>query len=239
MRLDQQRPGISGEPAEIQHVRAVRDQQPVCVLRFQTAPDRLDSLSMDLVHGRLQRLQDVRRSSNQTKGGDSRLLPFALSVNPGLPGDNPWSEEKQQLGGSVADVVAAEQVADQRKAPDEGNLRNIGLLVRDNDSTDHHSAAVNGKHFGFHRLRVQGRNSLDAGYAVVNLRVLDEYVHEDCAIGGNLRRDFQLQHRIHILHRDGVVYDRLNGNLHALFDGVFFIVLRDDLGLREQFADTL
>src|SRR5712691_13366868 len=112
---------------------------------------------MDLVHGRLQRLQDVRRSSNQTKGGDSRLLPFSLSVNPGLPGDNPWSEEKQQLGGSVADVVAAEQVADQRKAPDEGNLRNIGLLVRDNDSADDGGTAIIHQDFGLHGLSIQRR----------------------------------------------------------------------------------
>src|SRR5262249_55126054 len=74
---------------------------------------------------------------------------------------------------------------------------------------------------------------------LIDLGVLDEDVHVDGTLGSNLRGDFQLQHRVDVLHRNGVVNRRLNGNLHTLLYGGLFVVLGNDAGLREQFADAL
>jgi len=53
-----------------------------------------------------------------------------------------------------------------------------------------------------------------------------------------LRSNFQLEHGIDELHRNGVVDGRLNRNLSALLDRRFLVVLRGDLGFRKELADA-
>ena len=54
-----------------------------------------------------------------------------------------------------------------------------------------------------------------------------------------MRGHFQLQHRVDVLDGNRVVDGRLNRNLCSLLNGGLFVVLRDDFGLRQQFADAL
>src|SRR5207249_10820906 len=63
--------------------------------------------------------------------------------------------------------------------------------------------------------------------------------HEDRAFRRDLRRDFELQYRVNILDGDRVVDGCLNRNLGTLLHRRLFVVLRDDLGLREQLAYAL
>src|SRR5206468_2554112 len=64
-------------------------------------------------------------------------------------------------------------------------------------------------------------------------------VLENRTFRGNLWSNFQLQHRVNVLHGNRVVDSRLNRNLRTLLHRGFLVVLRDDLGLREQFANAL
>ena len=77
------------------------------------------------------------------------------------------------------------------------------------------------------------------GIPVIDLGVFDQHIHEHGAFRGDLRSDFQLQHRVNELHGNRVVDGRLNRNLGTLLDRGFFVVLGHDARLGEQFADAL
>ena len=66
----------------------------------------------------------------------------------------------------------------------------------------------------------------------------DGHVHVDRSVRGDLRGHVQFEHRVHELHGNGVVDDRLHRNLGSLLDGGLLVVLRDDFRLREQLADA-
>ena len=113
------------------------------------------------------------------------------------------------------------------------------VLVGDDHSADNHGRAVVDRDFGLGGLRVNSRNALNARDDVVDLVVLDGHVHVDRAVGGDLRRHVQFQHSVDELHGNRVVNDGLHRDLGTLLDGSLLVVLRDDLGLREQLADAL
>ena len=120
---------------------------------------------------------------------------------------------------------------DQRQAAHEWNLLDIRALRRDDDAANYDGSAIGHGHLGFCRLRIQSRNSRNAGDTVVDLRILHQHVHEHRAFGGDLWGDFQFQHGVNELHRDRVIDGRLNRDLSTLLDRCLLVVLRDDLRL--------
>src|SRR4029077_12171512 len=135
-----------------------------------------------------------------------------------------------------ADRRVLEQVAHRRQTPEEWHLIHVGLLIRDDDSADNNRAAVGDQHFRFRSLGIDGRNTLDARNRLVYLVVRHHHVHENGAVGGDLRRDFELQYRIHELNGNRVVHDGLHRDLGTLLDGRFLVVLGNHLRFREQLA---
>src|SRR6267142_4847599 len=157
----------------------------------------------------------------------------------GLPGDNPRRQEEQEFLGLGCRVGAPEEMPDERQASDQGYLVDVHALRRNDDSADDHGAAVGNSDLGFGGLRVQRGDTLNARNTRINLRVFDQHVHEDRAFGRDLRGYFQLQNGVNKLDGNGVIDRRLNRDFRTLLHGRFFIVLGDDLGLREQLADAL
>src|SRR5262249_40932300 len=138
-----------------------------------------------------------------------------------------------------AGVCAAEQVSDDRQAAHDGHFGDVDLGVGHDDATHDDGRAVSYGYAAFRGLCIQGRHALNSWNTGIDLGVFDQNFHEYRAIGRDLRRHFQLQHRVDVLHGNGVVDGGLDRNLHTLLYGGFFVVLRHDARLGEQFTDAL
>ena len=119
----------------------------------------------------------------------------------------------------------------QRQAAHQRDLRDVRSLRRDDDAADYNGSAIGDGYLRFRRLGIESRNSRNAWDTGIDLRILHQHVHENCAFGGDLRGNFQFQNGVNELHRDGVIDSRLNWNLGTLLDDRLLVVLRDDLGL--------
>ena len=148
-----------------------------------------------------------------------------------LSRDDAWRQEEQQFLRRHVDRSSLEEVADQRQVADKRYLLNVDGLLGNDDSADDHGAAVRDEYFGFRGLRIERGNTLHAGDTGIDLRVFNEHVHENGAVGGDLRRHFELQHRVDKLYGNGVIDGGLDGNLGSLLNRSLFVVLRDDAGL--------
>src|SRR5580704_11555957 len=176
---------------------------------------------------------------NETRRPQSPRFRTQFKVSSSeLPSDNSRCQKEQQFLRLDCGGCPLEEISDQRQAADDGNLLDVRVLRRDDDSPDDDRAAVWNQYFGLRRLSVQRRDTLHAGNTLIDLGILDEHVHEDCAFSRNLRRYFELQHGVDELHRDGVVDGRLNRQLDALLDDRLFVVLRHDARLGKELADA-
>src|SRR2546426_463789 len=128
---------------------------------------------------------------------------------------------------------------DYRQAAGERNLCDILTLRCNNDTANNHGSAIRDENPRFRSLRIQRWNALDARDTGVDRGVLNEHVHKDRAIRGDLRRHFQFQHGVNELDGDRIIDGRLNRNLGALLDDRLLVVLGDHLGFRKQFAYAL
>src|SRR5450432_806893 len=154
-------------------------------------------------------------------------------------GNDARREEEQQFTGGHAGVVPFEQVADDRQAAEDRNLRDVDLRLGNNDAADHDGRAIGNGNLAFRGLRIQRRNALNARNTLIDLGILDQHVHVHGAFRRNLGSDFQLEHGVDVLHGNGVVDGGLNRNLHTLLDRGLFVVLGHDARLGEQLADAL
>ncbi len=122
---------------------------------------------------------------------------------------------------------------DDRETPEQRYLGGGHILSRDDDSSDDDRAAIRNQNLRFFGLRVQCRNALDARNALVDLRILDQHVHEHRAFLGDLRGHFQFQHRVDELDGNRVIDRRLDRDFLTLFNDCLFVVLRHHARLGE------
>src|SRR6267142_783310 len=113
--------------------------------------------------------------------------------------NNPRRQEEQEFLGLGGRVGAPEEMPDERQTADQGHLADVHPLLRDDNTTDDHRAAVGNSDLGFGGLRIQRGNALHARNTSINLRVFDQHVHEDRAFGRDLRGYFQLQNGVNEL----------------------------------------
>ena len=118
-------------------------------------------------------------------------------------------------------------------------MEDIGLLLAHHDAADNHGTAVPDQDFCLCRLRVKSRNTVDQRDAVINLRILDDHIHEYIAVCGDLWRYLQSQNRVDILNRDRIVDGGLDGDLRALLDLGHRVVLCHQLRTGKKLSDAL
>src|SRR5689334_24329257 len=109
-------------------------------------------------------------------------------------------------------------MADQREIAKKRNLEDIRLLLAHHNAADNNRATVTDEYLGLGRLRIQSGDTIDQWYAVINLCVFDDYIHEYGPIRCDLWCHLESQNRVHVLYGDRIVDGGLNGNHGALLD---------------------
>src|SRR5258708_25539504 len=92
--------------------------------------------------------------------------------SPELPGDNSWCQEEQQFLGLDGDGCPPEEISNQRQTADNRNFLDVGVLRRNNDSSDDDRPAILDQHFGLRGLCVQRWDALPAGNTLIDLCIL-------------------------------------------------------------------
>src|SRR5260221_7969881 len=91
---------------------------------------------------------------------------------------NPRRQEEQQFLRRGAHVGPFKQISDNRQAAYDRYFGNRHLLLSDNHAADNYRSAILHRYFSLGRLSVQRRNALNSRNTIVDLSILDDYVHE-------------------------------------------------------------
>src|ERR1700674_579898 len=108
----------------------------------------------------------------------SSFPPLVEKLVPQLPRDNPRSQEEHQFLRRSRNAGPLEEMPDQRQAAHERNLLDVGALRGDDDAADYDGTAIGHGHLGFRRLGIESRYSRHARDTGIDLRILNEHVHE-------------------------------------------------------------
>src|SRR5262249_9192791 len=129
-----------------------------------------------------------------------RPQPGAFSVKR-LGLDDLRRNEEDQFLGRCTYCGALEQVTENRDGAQERYLRDVGVVLRLDDTTDYHCASILDQHVGCSLLGVERWVRLrSGGLGKVRHRVFEIQVQEDRVFGGNLWGYFQPQESIDVLH---------------------------------------
>src|SRR5579864_3264389 len=141
---------LTAKTGEVKPVRRVHHQQPGKVAFTDLRAQGRSSLPKRVAH---KQFEETAVSSNLTP--NESFSVWRLSR------DNSRGQEEQQFLRCDVDVVAPEQVANQRQAAQHRHVGNRDVLSGDNDSAHDDRATIVHQNFRFFGLGVQCRNALD------------------------------------------------------------------------------
>jgi hypothetical protein len=101
-----------------------------------------------------------------------------------LPRQNPGCHKEEQFLGCYGNGGSFEQIADQGHAAEQWYLIDVRCLIADDHTAYHYGATIINQYLGLGRLRIEGRSSVNASDAVIDLGIFHSHVQEYSTVCG-------------------------------------------------------